>query len=379
VTTSQLSLAQELEDLDPLVKKRLNQAGFSTERLLNWAQEIGQDRDLRNRLSAVRPPEPSDIISFPDPTSENGKALQQLGEEALGLGQVALLVLAGGMATRMGGVVKALVEAIPNHTFLDFRLAEKKRLETKFGRPFPLWLMTSEATDGATRAALGEENLNGHDLAAFGQNVSLRLNHDKHLFRTTDGQPSLYPTGHGDVPEALQRSTLLDSFLAAGGRYVWIANLDNLGASIDPMLLGLHIRQKHELSVEVVEKAGDKGGIPVRYQEQAVICEDFRLPRDFDAQTVQVFNTNTFLVSAQSLQSYPDNWTYCEVEKQVEGKPAIQRERLLGELTFHLATRFIRVPRTGEFSRFLPVKGHEDLEKLRPALERIAAHLNLGS
>ena len=38
--------------------------------------------------------------------------LEALGAAALERGEVGLVVLAGGMATRMGGVVKALVEAV---------------------------------------------------------------------------------------------------------------------------------------------------------------------------------------------------------------------------------------------------------------------------
>ncbi len=38
---------------------------------------------------------------------------------ALAEGRLAFVVLAGGMATRMGGVVKALVEPLPGRTFLD--------------------------------------------------------------------------------------------------------------------------------------------------------------------------------------------------------------------------------------------------------------------
>ena len=50
--------------------------------------------------------------------------LEALGAAALERGEVGLVVLAGGMATRMGGVVKALVEAVDGLTFLDIRLRE---------------------------------------------------------------------------------------------------------------------------------------------------------------------------------------------------------------------------------------------------------------
>jgi UTP--glucose-1-phosphate uridylyltransferase len=369
---STIALRAAVEALPAALHERLKKGAFDVERLLAWSAELtsGLDRDAANRLSSVTPPAAGDVADAPVAGTEEHRRLEAIGEAALRRGEVALLVLAGGMATRMGGVVKALVEALPGKTFLDLRLGEKRQLGERFGRPFPLWLMTSEATDGPIRAALGGA-IDGENLAVFGQHISLRLSPDGSLFLDDEGQASLYPTGHGDVPDAVRGSGLLAAFRARGGKYVWIANLDNLGASVDPALLGAHIERAATLTVEVVEKAGDKGGIPVRYEGRPIVSEDFRLPRGFDAATVAVFNTNTFLVNADALADDQGSWTYCVVEKKVGTRTAIQRERLLGELTFHLPTGFVKVPRTGPASRFLPVKDREELARRLPDIEAV--------
>jgi UTP--glucose-1-phosphate uridylyltransferase len=365
------SLASDLSALSPELVARLTRGGFDRARLLSWAAEIGDDRDAKNRLAAVTAPAPGDVAELPPEGSPERARLASVGADALRRGEVALLVLAGGMATRMGGVVKGLVEALPGKTFLALRLAGAKHHAAKYGATAPLWLMTSEATHGPLATALGDA-LDGENVALFGQDVSLRLTPTGELFRDAKGEPSLYPTGHGDVPDALRRSGLLARFLAKGGKYVWIANLDNLGATIDEALLGLHIASKNALSVEVVAKAGDKGGIPVRYEDRPIICEEFRLPKSFDAATVDTFNTNTFLVNGDDLASYAAPFTYCVVEKKIDDRPAIQRERLLGELTFHLPTRFVKVPREGASSRFLPVKDKDELAKRAPDIEAVS-------
>ena len=59
------------------------------------------------------------------PSGEALGALRKQGREAIARGEPALCVLAGGMATRMGVVVEALVELAPGVTFLDARLAEQ--------------------------------------------------------------------------------------------------------------------------------------------------------------------------------------------------------------------------------------------------------------
>lgn len=371
-----MSLLEQIAALPPALLKRLHERGFDEARLARWAATVGADRDVRNRLTGrVEPPAPGDITDAPvEGTAEHAR-LREIGLASLSRGEVALCVLAGGMATRMGSVVKALVEALPGKTFLDLRLGENAHLERMVRgakAPVSLWLMTSEATYGPICDALGPR-LDGERCAVFEQNVSLRLTPEGTLFRDEDGEPSVYATGHGDLPDALRRSGLLSRFLARGGTTIWIANLDNLGATVDPALLGWHLAHGGPLTVEVVDKApGDRGGGPVRWNGKRIITEEFRLPRGFDPATVPVFNTNTFLVSASALDALQMEWTYVEVEKKIGDRKAIQFERLLGEITVALEPRFVRVPREGLASRFLPVKDVPELERRRPEIQAIA-------
>jgi UTP--glucose-1-phosphate uridylyltransferase len=232
--------------------------------------------------------------------------------------------------------------------------------------------MTSHATDAGTRQALGPR-ADGYEVATFTQRLSLRLTPDGQLFRDSAGMPSEHAPGHGDLPDALRQSGLLDRFLDRGGKAVMVANLDNLGASLDPVLVGLHLESGNPVTCEVVGKVGsDRGGIPVRLDGRPVILEEFRLPETFDAATVRVFNTNTFHFDASALRELAFEWTYFVVEKTVEGRKAIQFERLIGEVAEHLPTGFVRVLRDGTESRFLPVKDHAELATRRAQLEEIA-------
>ncbi|WP_394845855.1 UTP--glucose-1-phosphate uridylyltransferase [Pendulispora brunnea] len=376
-------LQEELDTIDPDLHARLTRAGFDAARLLHLAKDLGQGtaaerRDKRNRVPGpVEPPSEDEIWSIPQPGSERHRQLEALGLEALQKGELAFAVLAGGMATRMGGVVKALVEVTPGHTFLDVRLRENRLWSERAGKPVPLWLMTSDATDEPTRSALSKAGVGAH-VKTFLQDLGPRLTPDGHLFRGADGRPSLYSPGHGDLVDAVRRSGLLRDFLAAGGRYVWIANLDNLGATIDPVLLGLFIEnhtkgQRVDVMCEVTDKdPGDRGGIPVHALGKLQVLEEFRLPRDFDATKVSVFNTNTFVVGAEALQTADIAWNWFEVEKNVDGKPAIQFERLLQELTGAMRAAYVRVPRRGAASRFLPVKDREELEARRNTILEVA-------
>lgn len=370
-------LAAELEALDPDTAAALEHWGFDRSRLLGWAEHLLPGDGASNRVRGeVTPPLPEDIDSLPDRTSDEGRRLELLGLEALRRGELAVVVLAGGMATRMGGVVKALVEIRPGLTFLDARLAEREHWSAVADAPLPLVLMTSYATDDPIRETLGN-TLDGRRVDAFTQGVSLRLTPDGHLFRTAEDRPSLHATGHGDLPDSIRGAGTLGRLMDEGVRVVWIANLDNLGAAIDPLVLGKHLDGGAPLTVEVVEKVpGDRGGSPFRVDGRPVILESFRVPEDVDEDAVAVFNTNTFLVDAAELRDLDMAWTWFRVEKSVDGRPAIQFERLIGELTSALRSSFLLVPRDGPESRFIPAKDHAELDANRAAISaRVAPYL----
>jgi UTP--glucose-1-phosphate uridylyltransferase len=388
---NETELRTDIAKVSPSLRARLDAAGFDADRLVAlaaplWARARGDsttDRDERNRVrGVVEPPREEDVRDAPVAGTAEHERLAAVGLEAIRRGELALCVMAGGMATRMGGVVKALVEAFDGHTFLDLRLRENASWGRRAGRPVPLWLMTSDATEAPIREALSKSSAPPH-VATFTQDLGLRLTREGSLFLDADGHPSTYAPGHGDLPDALRRSGLLSSFVAGGGKHVWIANLDNLGATIDAALLGHFIETGADVMVEAAPKvAGDKGGIPVwadaedaggHVTRRLQVLEEFRLPKGFDAAAVRVFNTNTFLVRAGALLDTKVRWSWFEVEKKVGEKTAVQFERLLQELTAAMPAAYARVPRDGTVARFLPVKDHDELARRRDDIRAVAA------
>ena len=346
--------------------------GFDRERFFALSARIASGEPENNTISGVlTAPEPNDIVSLPAGGPERER-LEELGRAALLNGQVALVVLAGGMATRMGGVVKALVEALPGKTFLDLRLREIDALERTYGVAPPLWLMTSHSTDQPIREALGA-HLDGERVGVFSQFLSLRLTPEGGLFLDDSGRPSEHAPGHGDLPEALRKSGLLRRFVERGGRVVMVTNLDNLGGTLDPAIIGFHLDHGQPVTSEVVDKvAGDRGGIPVRVNGELCVLEEFRIPKSFDPASVRVFNTNVFHFEARALHDLNIPWTYFRVTKKVDEKPVIQFERLVNEVTSFLPSRYLLVPRNGVGARFLPVKDNEELAQRRGEVELVA-------
>jgi UTP--glucose-1-phosphate uridylyltransferase len=163
---------------------------FDRERFKQLALRLRTESAEENFVKGkITPPHSQDLAQLPAPGSPEYDKLHALGELALREGRVALLVLAGGMATRMGGVIKALVDAIPGKSFLDLRRAEMRAIERHYGTPPPLWLMTSHSTDAGIREALGDDK-DGQTVATFTQHLSLRVTPDGNVFFDKKGQPS---------------------------------------------------------------------------------------------------------------------------------------------------------------------------------------------
>lgn len=335
-------------------------------------EAAGSPESLHRIEGHITPPPPDCAVSAPDAGTDEALRLAAEGAEAIRRGELAVVVLAGGMATRYGSVVKALapLNTPGGERFLDVKLADVARWSGSVRAA----LMTSFATHDLIAAALVDEPPPGAERVTLApQFVSLRLTPEGETFLTDEGVPSPYATGHGDLPQALAAAGTLAAWRAAGVRTVLVSNVDNLGATIDPTLYAMHRRSGAQVSVELVEKqGGDRGGLPVLHDGRLVLAETFRLPAGFPDREFPLFNTNTLWVDLDAIEAeHP--WTWCAARKTVEGRDAIQFERLIGELTWWFETRYLHVTREGAASRFLPIKEYDDLERNHDALVAMIA------
>jgi UTP--glucose-1-phosphate uridylyltransferase len=330
------------------------------------------------RLSgSVTCPGDADLVELAPHDSEDGKALAALGQAALAKGEVGVVVLAGGMATRFGGVVKAVVEVLPSRSFLRLKLADIQAVAERNACTIPVFLMTSFATSDEIRRAVRGLSHPRTPVEILEQSVSMRLTGTGEIFHEASGKPSLCATGHGDLLPTLRASGSLARFRQSGGRMLMISNVDNLAASLDARVIGAHCRGGKSVTVEVVRKeAGDRGGIPARVDGHLQIVEEFRLPSDFDSSQVPFFNTNTFVFDAAAMDREFD-LEWFSVRRKVDGQESIQSERLLGQVTAFLPTQFLAVERHGRAGRFLPVKDREELKTRMPDIQALLRDLEI--
>jgi UTP--glucose-1-phosphate uridylyltransferase len=358
-------------DLDPDTRLLLEQFGFDAETFASLRERFtsGALGVEENRIRGhVEPPREGDVQRLPPLDSDTRKQLAARGLEALKRGEVGCVVLAGGMATRFGGVVKAAVPALRGRTFLSLKLGGIRLTAERAQGRVPVFVMTSFATDAEIRRLLPAEQGPFTPSTAFSQFVSLRLTPNGELLKQA-GVCSPYAPGHGDLTFALRRSGVLARFIADGGKLLYMSNVDNLAATLDPAVIGAHLESGKQVTAEVVSKdPGDAGGAPARVDGVLQIVESFRFPRDFDEARIPVFNVNSFVLDARAIdRDYPLSWFV--VRKKVDGQEAIQFEHLVGEITAFSPTLCLHVDREGIDGRFQPVKDPEELVRRAPVIE----------
>jgi UTP--glucose-1-phosphate uridylyltransferase len=185
------------------------------------------------------------------------------------------------------------------------------------------------------------------------------------------------PPGHGDIYASLVSSGMLRALLDGGYEYAFVSNADNLGAVLDPAILGYFAHEKLPFLMEVADRtsADRKGGhLAQRPDGQLILRELSQCPPEETAQFQDIaryryFNTNNLWLHLPSLQRLlDDNNNVLDLPLIRNEKPidptqptsprVYQLETAMGSVLalFHGA-QALGIPRT----RFIPVKKCNDL------------------
>ena len=189
------------------------------------------------------------VDALPDVTAF-GPELAERGRRELH--KTVLVKLNGGLATSMGLTgPKALLTVKGDLTFLDIVLRQAE----SYG--IPLVLMDSFTTHEATLAAVASHPKSRADLVvAFEQHKVPKI--AKADFGPgdwpNDRRLEWCPPGHGNLYAALATSGALDRLLAGGHEYAFVSNIDNLGAVIDPAILGYFAEHQSGFMMEVTDR-----------------------------------------------------------------------------------------------------------------------------
>lgn len=303
--------------------------------------------------------------------------------EALGQSKIkeaVVIKLNGGLGTSMGlSKAKSLLQVKNGQSFLD--IIAKQALAQKM----PCVLMNSFSTQEDSLKVLSNyPDLNGELDDDF-------LQHKVPKIRQSDLSPADYPDnpalewcppGHGDIYTALITSGMLDQLLDAGYVYAFVSNSDNLGAVVDPKILGYFVHKKLPFMMEVADRtpADRKGGhLAKRASDGQLILRESAQCPDEDMDTFQdidihkYFNTNNLWINLRALKKAMESRNYVLGLPMIRNSKTVNPRDKNSEAVFQLETAMgsaiavfegagaIRVPRT----RFAPVKTTGDLLAVR--------------
>ena len=328
------------------------------------------------------------------------------------LGQTAVLKLNGGLGTSMGlERAKSLLPVRDGLTFLDL-IARQILHFRKTSGPMRLLTMNSFSTSADTRAALAQYPELGHpDEIELLQNKTPKVDAQTLLpvVWAKDRELEWCPPGHGDLYAVLATGGTLDRLLAAGIRYVFVSNSDNLGATLDLALLTWFAHSGAPFAMEVTARTASdrKGGHLALRGTQFLLRESAQCPESDlaafqDIARHRFFNTNNLWLRLDRLRAalaashgslpLPLIRNQKTVDPRAKNSPKVfQLETAMGAaIECFPDARAIAVPRR----RFAPVKTTSDLLTLRsdayeirpdgtvalaPELGEIPPHVELDS
>ena len=328
------------------------------------------------------------VVDLPDSTQF--AAYRESGSRAVH--RTVVIKLNGGLGTGMGlEKAKSLLEVRDGLTFLDLIARQILATRADTGAAIPLLLMNSSRTAAESVDVLSTyPELPHPDLpSGFIQNRVPKI-------RASDLSPAKQPDqedlgwcppGHGDLYTALAGSGLLATLLGHGFDYAFVSNADNLGAVLDPGILGFMVENNHDFLMEAADRsaADRKGGHLCRLPDGRLALRESAQCRPGDEAAFQdvgrhrFFNTNNLWLHLPSLAvALDENGGYLPLDTIVNHKrldprdpdslPVLQLETAMGAaVSLFERAAAVRVPRR----RFSPVKNTDDLLAVRSDAYRL--------
>ncbi|MEQ2225238.1 UTP--glucose-1-phosphate uridylyltransferase, partial [Ilyodon furcidens] len=266
------------------------------------------------------------------------------------LNKLVVVKLNGGLGTSMGCKgPKSLISVRNENTFLDLTVQQIEHLNKTFNADVPLVLMNSFNTDEDTKKILQKYTHHRVKIHTFNQSRYPRINKE-----------SLLPIAR--------------SMGVNGREYIFVSNIDNLGATVDLFILHHLMSQpadkRCEFIMEVTDKtrADVKGGTLIQYEDHLRLLEIAQVPKahvdEFKSVTkFKIFNTNNLWISLPAIKRLQEK-NSMDLEIIVNPKTldgglnVIQLETAVGAAIKSFKNAMgVNVPR----SRFLPVKTSSDL------------------
>lgn len=374
-----LPQSSQLSESGQTLGELLTECGFDRQQHEAIREDLqkGKIGLSHNRLSTsltitdVQSTDVIDLRQSPDPDTV------QVGADAIGRNEVAVVTLAAGVGSRWtqgAGVCKALHPfhrfSGKHRSFLEVHLAKNRKTASQYSSTIPHIFTTSHLTDRAIRDRLKAESHYGFDGSLYistGQSIGLRTipmirdlqflweetsqqildeQQQKVLessrqaltqwaksagegFDYTDNLPHqcIHPVGHWyEIPNMILNGVLRQVLEEHPSlRYLLLHNIDTLGANVDPSMLGAHIQQQSALSFEVItRRLDDRGGGLARVDGRPRLVEGLAMPDEESEFELTYYNSMTTWIDIDRLLTSM-NLTRASLSNQLDCEAAVRK------------------------------------------------------
>lgn len=283
--------------------------------LLDAIEQMATDEKPKEAPS-IEPPSAVDGSLENSPESQEARAF---GDRLLAEGKIAILLVAGGMGTRLGwegpkGTFP--VGPVTKRSLFEVFAGQVRSLGSRAQRNILWAIQTSDANHEETKLFFHENDWFGLDPAQvqlFSQGTLPALRDDGRVAMLPSGDIACLPDGHGGVYRALEKKGILNWFEDAGIEHVYYFQVDNpLSILADSAFMGHHALRKSEMSTVVIKKRSPDERVGVlafergklRVIEYSEIDADLASQQDPDGQlTLRAGNTGIHAFRLQFLKS----------------------------------------------------------------------------
>lgn len=364
----------QFEKLGQASQKKVKETFQSLD--LNEIKDTYQDVYVNSREVDVTNVGDVPFTSVQDVDKNN---LTLLAEKAIGIGEVGVLLMAGGQGTRLN-------HPGPKGTFsFDgvslFELQARQILKYALDDTLPVhwYIMTSDINHEETLAFFKENeyfNVPKENIHFFKQEHFPALSKEGHLLLTEDKEIMITPNGNGGIFSALKSSGLLEDMKERGIKHVFMNNVDNVVVKVlDPVLVGLHIEKDNEVtSKSIAPKSGESVGRLANIDGKKGVVEYTELPEGaadkFQNGNIGIHVFSTDFLEKAAATKMPYHLAKKQLEYLDEDLNLVREEALKFEKFYFDAFKSadkhhtLQVERKGEFS---PLKNREGKDSVETA------------
>ena len=223
-------------------------------------------------------------------SKEKEEELANIGTEIIKQGHYAVVTMAGGQGTRLGHIgpkgTYALDTVNGKKYIFEIIIERLKEANKKYGVIIPWYVMTSKENHEETVWFLENNNYFGYEkekVKFFKQGELPLIDTQGKLILDENARIKEAADGNGGIYEALAKSGLLEELKQNQIDWIFISGIDNILSNfVDPILLGLTIKENNVIASKSVAKTNpkEKVGVFCKMNGKPKIIEYIDLPEE---------------------------------------------------------------------------------------------------